>query len=188
MNNNAAAAELTVTIPALVDTKISTKLQLTASKKATYRIGYSENNDVLIPMKLSEEASSEPAPVVLELSAVPVDSEQTYMDNVPASYTSQYSYEESAPSMPWVIFPYKIGGTGKINIQVYHDGEPCEFGGTSANVGTVSEDKKTLTLAEPKQYIMFEAINDLGQVNPKGTYVAVFTPKNGVGLSVSTLL
>lgn len=174
INNADAASAVNVVIPN-GGNPISTILQAPASKKSTFIIGYDKETGVLQSYLLTSVDSDAAQPTILSLEAKVANDEESYYANVPASYTSQYSYEESKASFQWVVFPFKIGGTGNITVQVFHDGVQCQFGGTSSNVGTVSADKLTLTLKDAKSYVMFEAIGDLGQTSPKGQYVAVFT-------------
>lgn len=109
--------------------------------------------------------------------------ESTYNAIVPSSYVSEHPYSESEPSMPWLVSKFQIVSTTPtveedeeepveeeaktFDVRMWADDYQLSFGGTSSNVGTVSDDKKVLTVSTPKSYLMFEIIKDLGVSIPK---------------------
>lgn len=67
-----------------------------------------------------------------------------------------------------------------MKVQVEKDGVLCTFGDNVANIGTLSEDKKTVTVTS-KNYISFEIVKDLNipSNQAKGNYIIIFTDEEG---------
>lgn len=110
------------------------------------------------------------------LTAGVIKDRESWKKYIPASYAADYTYEESEPSLPWlvvnydkVVVPEKTGVA--LNISV--GGVPVKFGGTSESAGTVSEDKRTFTTKKDAGFIMFELKADLGVADSAGKDVVV---------------
>lgn len=112
-----------------------------------------------------------------------VQTEEDYNKFVDADYRAQYDWAASEPSMPWLVINFEKPEVEAMesteNAEESEETEETEeaaeekvaitlsmtpnvtFQGTSSNVGTVSEDKKSIEI-EAGKYVMFEAKNDLG--------------------------
>lgn len=102
------------------------------------------------------------------LTANVIKDRETWKKYIPASYAEDYTYEDSEPSLPWLVINYdkvvEEENTGvALNISV--GGVPVKFGGNSATVGTVSEDTRTFTTKKDAGFVMFELKGDLGVEN-----------------------
>lgn len=82
-------------------------------------------------------------------------------------------YAASKASLPWLVAKFKkIAAdadeqeTSEYQVQVFADERQLEFRGNSADLGTLSEDKKTLT-AKASNSLMFEIVKDLGILRPE---------------------
>lgn len=146
---------------------------LNIAKACKCKVACYEGNRLLVNESADySEGAEEPKGIISGLSLAVAYDEKSYNAVVPASYVEQYPYSQSESSMPWlvaklqkVVAPEQTAGVMKI--QMWADDSQLSFGGTSANVGTVSEDKKTLTTDKVKTSVMFEIKNDLGVLDPK---------------------
>lgn len=112
----------------------------------------------------------------LSIDVFGVWDETTYRKYIAQSYRDQYSYEESAPSLPWLaIKTKKTVQATPFTLEISHDGNPCTFGGTSSNVGTPEGAKITISQWEN---VMFDCRADLGVENPSGKWLLKFTMNN----------
>lgn len=98
--------------------------------------------------------------------------EATYYSVVPKSYTDQYDYAASKGSLPWLVAKFKkiaadadAQDDSEYQVQIFADERQLEFRGNSADLSTLSEDKKTLT-AKASNSLMFEIVKDLGITRP----------------------
>ena len=111
-----------------------------------------------------------------------VQTKEQYENIVPKSYRDNYTYEEGKGSYPWLWFNFQKQpyDETKIKVQVEKDGVLCTFGDNVANIGTLSEDKKTVTVTS-KNYISFEIVKDLNipSNQAKGNYIIIFTDEEG---------
>lgn len=118
--------------------------------------------------------------------------EESYNKYVDADYRAQHDYEESKGSLPWLICSYERPNAEDVTpidlkIKLQGSADYLTFGGTSSNVGTVSEDGKKLTVTA-KKYVMFEVKNDLGVEQPTGDENFIVTlENNGQSFTVDTL-
>lgn len=118
--------------------------------------------------------------------------EESYNKYVDADYRAQHDYEESKGSLPWLICSYERPNAEDVTpidlkIKLQGSADYLTFGGTSSNVGTVSEDGKKLTVTA-KKYVMFEVKNDLGVEQPTGNENFIATlENNGQSFTVDTL-
>ena len=146
---------------------------LNIAKACKCKVACYEGNRLLVNESADyTEGAEEPKGIISGLSLAVAYDEKSYNAVVPASYVEQYPYSQSESSMPWlvaklqkVVAPEQTAGAMKI--QMWADDSQLSFGGTSANVGIVSEDKKTLTTDKVKTSVMFEIKNDLGVLDPK---------------------
>lgn len=67
---------------------------------------------------------------------------------------------------------YLGGGSGGTQICIKHNNKFCEFTNIPETIGTVSVNKKILTMKEKNEYLGFECQKDLGvqKVDLKGIY------------------
>ena len=109
-----------------------------------------------------------------------INDKSSYLNIIPLSYQEKYSYEEGLGSYPWLWLNFtKTPEDAKIQVQIEKDGVLCEFGDSVSKIGTISEDKKTLS-TEAKNYIGLELVKDLGLTgNLFGTYHIIFRNENG---------
>lgn len=111
-----------------------------------------------------------------------IDSEEDYNSIIPESYLSQYpwdvKYEDEFPWL-WMNFMESVAEGTKICIK--HDNKLCDFIRVPENVGTVSEDKKVLTLKKLNEYVSFDCQNDLGiqKADVAGIYQVYVLGENG---------
>ena len=118
--------------------------------------------------------------------------EESYNKYVDADYRAQHDYEESKGSLPWLICSYERPNAEDVTpidlkIKLQGSADYLTFGGTSSNVGTVSEDGKKLTVTA-KKYVMFKVKNDLGVEQPTGNENFIATlENNGQSFTVDTL-
>ena len=146
---------------------------LNIAKACKCKVACYEGNRLLVNESADySEGSSEPKAILSGLSLAVAHDEKSYNAVVPASYVEQYPYSESESSMPWLVAKFqKVVAAeqtaGAMKVQMWADDSQLSFGGTSSNVGTVSEDKKTLTTDKASEYLMFEVKNDLGVLDPK---------------------
>ena len=146
---------------------------LNIAKACKCKVACYEGNRLLVNESADySEGAEEPKGIISGLSLAVAYDEKSYNAVVPASYVEQYPYSQSESSMPWLVAKFqKIVApeqtAGAMKIQMWADDNQLSFGGTSANVGTVSEDKKTLTTDKAKSSVMFEVKNDLGVLDPK---------------------
>lgn len=146
---------------------------LNIAKACKCKVACYEGNRLLVNESADySEGAEEPKAILSGLSLAVAYDEKSYNAVVPASYVEQYPYSQSEPSMPWIVAKFqKVVApeqkAGAMKIQMWADDSQLSFGGTSANVGTVSEDKKTLTTDKAESSVMFEVKNDLGVLDPK---------------------
>ena len=100
--------------------------------------------------------------------------EKSYTAIVPPAYVEQYPFSESESSMPWLVAKFQKvmnsepdGEAPMMEVRMWADDYQLSFGGTSSNVGTVSEDGKVLTTNKANSSLMFEVKKDLGVLDPK---------------------
>lgn len=162
---------------------VSSSIMLNTAKKCACKVDCYDGENVIV----DESADFTKGDPVLEgvLKGLKVGiayDEKTYYSEVASDYTETYSYEASKSSLPWLVVSFqkiendaaegdgddaegKSSG-GAMELQIFANDRQLEFGGTSANAGTVSADKKTLTITA-KEWVMFEIKNDLGVLRPE---------------------
>lgn len=108
-----------------------------------------------------------------------VFTKQSYETILPKSYREKYTYEEGINSYPWLWFNFTINIEGSYKVQVAKDGVLCTFNDSISSIGTLSEDKKTITTSASK-YLGFEIVKDLNvKENLYGNYELIFTDEEG---------
>ena len=149
-------------------------MMLNAAKTCECRVECYEGNELIID-ESADFTSGVPAEVgtIFGLQLGVAFNEATYYAVVPKSYTDQYDYAASKGSLPWLVAKFKkIAAdadeqeTSEYQVQVFADERQLEFRGNSADLGTLSEDKKTLT-AKASNSLMFEIVKDLGILRPE---------------------
>ena len=146
---------------------------LNIAKACKCKVACYEGNRLLVNESADySEGDTEPKAILSGLSLAVAHDEESYNAVVPAAYVEQYPYSESESSMPWLVAKFQKvvaeeQAAGAMKVQMWADDNQLSFGGTSANVGTVSEDKKTLTTERANEYLMLEVKNDLGVLDPK---------------------
>lgn len=120
------------------------------------------------------EGAVQPTGIISGLSLGVAYDEKSYNAIVPPAYVEQYPFSESEPSMPWLVAKFQKvmnsepdGEAPNMEIRMWADDYQLSFGGTSSNVGTVSEDGKVLTTNKANSSLMFEVKKDLGVLDPK---------------------
>lgn len=102
-------------------------------------------------------------PIRLNPNSGIIDSEEDYNTILPASYLEQYPWKpEYADGLPrlWMNF---VGGVKRGTvICIKHNNKFCEFTDIPKSIGTVSEDKRFITLEQTDEYLGFECQKDLG--------------------------
>lgn len=147
---------------------------LNAAKTCECKVECYEGNELIID-ESADFTSGVPAEVgtIFGLQLGVAFNEATYYAVVPKSYTDQYDYAASKASLPWLVAKFKkIAAdadeqeTSEYQVQVFADERQLEFRGNSADLGKLSEDKKTLT-AKASNLLMFEIVKDLGILRPE---------------------
>lgn len=153
---------------------VSSSTMMNIAKKCKCRVDCYEGNQLVIDESV-DFTSGEPelAGTISGMKVGLAYDEKTYNSEVPAEYIEDYDYEASKQSLPWLVVSYqKLENAADdaeeseenddtMELQIFANDRQLEFGGTSANAGTVSADKKTLTITA-KEWVMFEIKNDLG--------------------------
>lgn len=141
---------------------------LNAAKTCKCKVECYEGNKLIIDESADFSEDVPEVGVIQALTLGVAFDEATYNSVVPSSYVEKYPYEESKGSLPWLVSQFRKSGEdeSEIGVQVFANETQLEFRGNSASLGTLSEDKKTLTV-KSKNYIMFEIIKDFGILYPQ---------------------
>lgn len=154
--------------------EVTIPMMLNAAKACECKVECYEGNELIID-ESADFTSGVPAKVgtIFGLQLGVAFNEATYYAVVPKSYTDQYDYAASKALLPWLVAKFKkIAAdadeqeTSEYQVQVFADERQLEFRGNSADVGKLSEDKKTLT-AKASNSLMFEIVKDLGILRPE---------------------
>lgn len=154
--------------------EVTIQMMLNAAKTCECKVECYEGNELIID-ESADFTSGVPAEVgtIFGLQLGVAFNEATYYAVVPKSYTDQYDYAASKASLPWLVAKFKkIAAdadeqeTSEYQVQVFADERQLEFRGNSADLGKLSEDKKTLT-AKASNSLMFEIVKDLGILRPE---------------------
>lgn len=110
-----------------------------------------------------EDIPSYTLPIRLNPNSGIIDSEEDYNSILPASYLEQYPWQAGyAEGLPWLWMNF-VGGVKKGTvICIKHNNKFCEFTDIPKSIGTVSEDKRFITLEKTNEYLGFECQKDLG--------------------------
>ena len=109
----------------------------------------------------------------------------SYEANMFPEYVEKYPYEEGVTNVnfPWLVARFRKvteKDDSTYEVQVLADDRVLDFVGTSANLGEVSKDKKTL-ICKAKNGLSWEVVKDLGIVNPKDvTWFTICITYSGV--------
>lgn len=154
--------------------EVTIPMMLNAAKNCECKVECYEGNELIID-ESADFTSGVPAEVgtIFGLQLGVAFNEATYYAVVPKSYTDQYDYAASKALLPWLVAKFKkIAAdadeqeTSEYQVQVFADERQLEFRGNSADLGKLSEDKKTLT-AKASNSLMFEIVKDLGILRPE---------------------
>ena len=148
---------------------------LNIAKACKCKVACYEGNRLLVNESADySEGAEEPKGIISGLSLAVAYDEKSYNAVVPASYVEQYPYSQSESSMPWLVAKFQKvmnseqeGEAPNMEVRMWADDYQLSFGGTSSNVGTVSEDGKVLTTNKANSSLMFEVKKDLGVLDPK---------------------
>lgn len=148
-----------VTIPEMIN----------AAKRCKCKLETYEGNTLIVDESV-DFTDGEP-PYVGEVFGLQLGvafNEATYNSEVPASYREDHDYEASKDSLPWLVSKFQRTGSADatMEVQVFADERALDLLNIPESVGTVSEDKKTLT-TKATEYLMFEVVRDLGILYPK---------------------
>lgn len=154
--------------------EVTISMMLNAAKTCECKVECYEGNELIIA-ESADFTSGVPAEVgtIFGLQLGVAFNEATYYAVVPKSYTDEHDYAASKASLPLLVAKFKkIAAdadeqeTSEYQVQVFADERQLEFRGNSADLGTLSEDKKTLT-AKASNSLMFEIVKDLGILRPE---------------------
>lgn len=154
--------------------EVTIPMMLNVAKTCECKVECYEGNELIID-ESADFTRGVPAEVgtIFGLQLGVAFNEATYYAVVPKSYTDQYDYAASKGLLPWLVAKFKkIAAdsgeqeTSEYQVQVFADERQLEFRGNSADLGTLSEDKKTLT-AKASDSLMFEIVKDLGILRPE---------------------
>lgn len=102
-------------------------------------------------------------PIKLNPNSGIINSEEDYNDILPESYLTEYPWQaEYANGLPWLWMNFKANVSEGTQICIKHNNKFCEFANIPESIGTVSGDKKVLTIKKADEYLGFECQNDLG--------------------------
>lgn len=147
-------------------------------------LNFKMGDEVTIPMMLNAAKTCECKVECYEGNELIIDESADFTSGVPAevgtifglqlgvAFNEATYYAASKASLPWLVAKFKkIAAdadeqeTSEYQVQVFADERQLEFRGNSADLGTLSEDKKTLT-AKASNSLMFEIVKDLGITRP----------------------
>lgn len=148
---------------------------LNIAKACKCKVTCYEGNRLLVNESADyTEGAAQPTGIISGLSLGVAYDEKSYNAIVPPAYVEQYPFSESEPSMPWLVAKFQKvmnsepdGEAPNMEVRMWADDYQLSFGGTSSNVGTVSEDGKVLTTNKANSSLMFEVKKDLGVLDPK---------------------
>lgn len=111
-----------------------------------------------------------------------INSEEDYNSILPESYLTEYPWQAGyAEGLPWLWMNFKAKVSEGTQICIKHNNKFCEFANIPESIGTVSSDKKVLTMKEKGEYLGFECQNDLGvqKADVAGIYQVYVLGENG---------
>lgn len=148
-------------------------------------LNFKMGDEVTIPMMLNAAKTCECKVECYEGNELIIDESADFTSGVPAevgtifglqlgvAFNEPTYYAASKASLPWLVAKFKkIAAdadeqeTSEYQVQVFADERQLEFRGNSADLGKLSEDKKTLT-AKASNSLMFEIVKDLGILRPE---------------------
>lgn len=148
-------------------------------------LNFKMGDEVTIPMMLNAAKTCECKVECYEGNELIIDESADFTSGVPAevgtifglqlgvAFNEATYYAASKASLPWLVAKFKkIAAdadkqeTSEYQVQVFADERQLEFRGNSADLGKLSEDKKTLT-AKASNSLMFEIVKDLGILRPE---------------------
>lgn len=108
--------------------------------------------------------------VLKALKASIVFDEASYNSIVDEEYRKQWTWEQSKPSMPWLVVDIdKADAEARPQLAIKAGNAEVVFAESCDNVGSRSNENKTLTLnANVAKYAIFECIKDLQVAEPFG--------------------
>lgn len=112
-------------------------------------------------------------PIKMDPNSGIINSEEDYNSILPESYLTEYPWQaEYAGGLPWLWMNFKAKVSEGTQICIKHNNKFCEFTNIPETIGTVSVNKKILTMKEKNEYLGFECQKDLGvqKVDLKGIY------------------
>lgn len=110
-----------------------------------------------------EAIPSHSLPIKMNPNSGIINSEEGYNSILPESYLTEYPWQaEYANGLPWLWMNFKAKVSEGTQICIKHNNKFCEFANIPESIGTVSSDKKILTMKEKNEYLGFECQKDLG--------------------------
>lgn len=145
--------------------------------------GLDENFNAIETALNEVESGAQPKNLIqLNPNSGIIDSEEDYNSILPASYLKQYPWKaDYATGLPWLWMNFVDGVRKGIVICIKHNNKFCEFTDIPKSIGTVSEDKKFITLEQINEYVGFECQKDLGvkKAELAGIYQVYILNANG---------
>lgn len=112
---------------------------------------------------LQQEIERQFLPIKMNPNSGIINSEEGYNSILPESYLTEYPWQaEYANGLPWLWMNFKAKVSEGTQICIKHNNKFCEFANIPESIGTVSSDKKILTMKEKNEYLGFECQKDLG--------------------------
>ena len=121
-------------------------------------------------------------PIQMDPNSGIINSEEDYNSILPESYLTEYPWQAGyAEGLPWLWMNFKAKVSEGTQICIKHNNKFCEFANIPESIGTVSSDKKVLTMKEKGEYLGFECQNDLGvqKADVAGIYQVYVLGENG---------
>ena len=88
-------------------------------------------------------------PIKMNPNSGIINSEEGYNSILPESYLTEYPWQaEYTNGLPWLWMNFKAKVSEGTQICIKHNNKFCEFANIPESVGTVSSDKKVLTMKE----------------------------------------
>ena len=134
---------------------------------------------------LQQEIEAMPSyslPIQMDPNSGIINSEEDYNSILPESYLTEYPWQAGyAEGLPWLWMNFKAKVSEGTRICIKHNNKFCEFANIPESIGTVSSDKKVLTMKEKNEYLGFECQKDLGvqKADVTGIYQVYVLGENG---------
>lgn len=112
-------------------------------------------------------------PIKMDPNSGIINSGEDHNGILPESYLTEYPWQaEYAGGLPWLWMNFKAKVSEGTQICIKHNNRFCEFTDIPETIGTVSVDKKILTMKEKNEYLGFgcQKVSGVQKADLKGIY------------------